>query len=59
MMLGGGMHKHNIHSIIWEDAEVNEGYIAKELASADADGIIIWDLATGQTKGRVQSVKVA
>ena len=57
--LGGGLHKQNIHSIVWEDAEVNEGYTAKELITADCDGIVVWDLATGQPKGQALSSKVA
>jgi len=57
--LGGGLHQHNIHSILWEDAEVSEGYTPKELVSADTDELIIWDLSSGQIKGKVQSAKVA
>lgn len=57
--LGGGLHMQNIHSIVWEDAEVNEGYTAKELVTADCDGIVVWDLATGQPKSQVLGGKVA
>jgi len=45
--LGSGLHKSNIHSIVWEDSEVNTGYTPKELITADTDGFIIWDLSTG------------
>ena len=57
--LGGGLHKNNIHSVVWEDAEVNEGYTARELVTADCEGIVVWDLASGQAKGQALSSKVA
>jgi hypothetical protein len=59
LQLGGDLHKQNIHSIVWEDVEVNEGYTAKELVTADSDGIVVWDLATGQPKSQALGRKVA
>lgn len=32
--LKNGAHKSNIHSICWEDTEVNEGIVPKEIVSA-------------------------
>lgn len=43
---GEDTHKTNIHSVVWEDSEANEGFTAKELVSGDADSVIVWELNT-------------
>jgi hypothetical protein len=48
LTLGESVHQSNIHSVLWEDSEPNEGMQAKELISADFEKIFVWDIIKGE-----------
>lgn len=47
-------HQSRIHSIQWEDTEASEGITAKELVSADAGVISLWDLKQQTQKNVIE-----
>jgi WD40 repeat protein len=50
-----GNHTSPVHSIAWEDQEPSEGFLAKELISADGQQALVWDLPSGQLKARLET----
>ncbi len=55
MALGDSIHESNIHSVLWEDCEANEGMQAKELISADFERVIVWDINKGEAKSNLEA----
>lgn len=55
LTLGESVHQSNIHSVVWEDSEPNEGMQAKELISADFEKIFVWDINKGEQTACIES----